>query len=407
MHVAHFIHRYPPARGGAELYCQRLTQFLEEQGHRVTVWTSTANGLPAMWQTGFAELESSGSIRRFRPWRFPGRRYLFKALSLLPHPPWQAFWLPCNPVSPAMWNAVQRFDDPLDAVHAFAFPYSFLSLCAWKLARRRKVPFFLTPFLHLGDPTNPRDRTRKQYSSRPLRWLLQQADRVFVQTLAERIAVEELGVPTQRIILQGLGVTPEDCTGGDREAIRRHWGVTDAECVIGHLANASFEKGTIDLLQATQGRVAVVLAGPEMPNFQRFWSSYPQQARVIRLGEITDEQKREFFAGIDVFALPSRSDSFGLVLLEAWANGKPNLVYRAGGPGELVRDGVDGLVVPCGDIPILATAIERLSADAELRQRLGSAGLARLPEFHWPDKLRIVLVQLESAKTLRSPSSIS
>ena len=43
----------------------------------------------------------------------------------------------------------------------------------------------------------------------------------------------------------------------------------------------------------------------------------------MRLGVLSERQKRDFFAGIDVFALPSRSDSFGLVLLEAWANGVP------------------------------------------------------------------------------------
>ena len=40
-------------------------------------------------------------------------------------------------------------------------------------------------------------------------------------------------------------------------------------------------------------------------------------------GPLTDEQRRDFYAGIDAFALPSRSDSFGLVFLEAWANGVP------------------------------------------------------------------------------------
>ena len=54
-----------------------------------------------------------------------------------------------------------------------------------------------------------------------------------------------------------------------------------------------------------------------------------------------------------IFALPSRSDSFGLVLLEAWANAVPCVVYRAGGPADLVRHGVDGLQAPCGDVESL------------------------------------------------------
>jgi glycosyltransferase involved in cell wall biosynthesis len=397
LNVLHLIHRYPPARGGAESYCQRLTEFLKADGHCVEVWTSSANELPAMWNAGYTPLPSTDSVKRFAPVHFLGRRYICKALSLIPYAPWQAYWLPCNPICPEMWRAANTHSAPLDAVHAFAFPYSFLSLCAWKLARRRKVPFFLTPFLHLGDPTNLHDKTRKQYTSRPLRWLLNQADRVFVQTNLEREAIQQLGVPEKRIVLQGLGVDPTECTGGDRAATRCQWAVTEDESVVGHLANASTEKGTIDLLLAVNGLVKVVLAGPEMPSFRAFWKTCPHQNRVIRLGELTEIQKRDFFAGIDLFALPSRSDSFGLVLLEAWANGVPNIVYRAGGPGELVQDRIDGRVVPCGDVQGLAEAIKELATQPELRRQLGEAGRTRLSGFHWPDKLQLVLQELIQA----------
>jgi L-malate glycosyltransferase len=112
---------------------------------------------------------------------------------------------------------------------------------------------------------------------------------------------------------------------------------------------------------------------------------------VTRLGVLSDEQKRDFFAGIDCFALPSRCDSFGLVLLEAWANGKPNVVYRAGGPAELVRDGIDGLHAACGDVADLAAQIGRLVSDANLRRELGDRGRGRIStEFHWGDKLERV-----------------
>jgi glycosyltransferase involved in cell wall biosynthesis len=402
MHVAHFIQRYPPALGGSEAYFARLGEYLAACGDAVTVWTTTAVELESFWKAGRVEVreQSPGtavpgrSVRRYPLLRFPGRRYLLKALSLVPVRPWQCAALPCNPLAPGMWRAAGRYAGPLDAVHATAFPYAFPILCGLRLARRRGVPFLLTPFLHLGDPADPADRTRHQYTSAPLRWLLRQADRVFVQTRLERDAVADLGVPDERIVLQGLGVEPADCTGGDRSAARVAWGVQRGEVVIGHLANNSVEKGTVDLLNAAERawaaghRFRVVLAGPEMPNFRAFWERFPQKPYVTRLGVLTDAQKRDFFAGIDAFALPSRSDSFGLVLLEAWANGKPNLVYRAGGPAELVRDGHDGLLAACGDVAELAAQLGRLAADAVLRRRLGDAGLSRINhEFRWDDKL--------------------
>jgi glycosyltransferase involved in cell wall biosynthesis len=134
----------------------------------------------------------------------------------------------------------------------------------------------------------------------------------------------------------------------------------------------------------------IVLAGPEMPNFRKFWDTFPAKERVTRLGVLSDAQKRDFFAGIDAFALPSRSDSFGLVLLEAWANGKPNVVYAAGGPAEIVRHELDGLQVRCGDIEKLAHELRRL-ADTDTRHSMGTAGRGRLAgEFRWEDKLDLV-----------------
>ena len=111
----------------------------------------------------------------------------------------------------------------------------------------------------------------------------------------------------------------------------------------------------------------------------------------MRLGVLDEQQKRDFFAGIDVFALPSRSDSFGLVLLEAWANGVPNVGYRAGGIAWVIRHEQDGLLVKCGDIAALSQALLRLVQDGELRRRLGIAGQERTrTEFHWEEKLALV-----------------
>jgi glycosyltransferase involved in cell wall biosynthesis len=293
-----------------------------------------------------------------------------------------------------MWADAGQLEQSFDIVHATAFPYAWPIACARRLAQRLGMPFLLTPFLHLGDLDDPRDRTRRQYTTPALMSLIRSADRVFVQTDLEFEALLDRRIPEQKLVLLGLGVEPAECTGGDRERVRREWKVATDEVVIGHLANNSIEKGTVDLMQAVEvawqqgSSVRLVLAGAQMPNFRRAWDRFASAARVLCLGPLTELQKKDFFAGIDMFALPSRSDSFGLVLLEAWANGIPNVGYRAGGVAGVIRHEVDGLLVRCGDLSGLAGALARLAGDPALRQRLGACGQARIEhEFRWEDKL--------------------
>src|SRR5262249_53264839 len=234
-----------------------------------------------------------------------------------------------------------------------------------------------------------------------LRALLKSADRILVQTPSEHRAVSEMGISDEKVVLQGMGVDPAECVaddpGGARMRLRQRAALPAESLVVGHLANLSYEKGTIDLIQAAtklwnEGlKFAFALAGPTMSNFRRFCKPLARTADVRPLGILDDAGKRDFFSGIDVFALPSRSDSFGLVLLEAWANGVPNIVYRAGGPTDLVRHGLDGLSVTCGDVAGFADGLRGLLADANFRRRLGDAGRARVAtEFRWDDKLAII-----------------
>jgi glycosyltransferase involved in cell wall biosynthesis len=409
MHLAHFIQRYPPARGGSEAYFERLSRYLVEAGESVTVFTSNALDLEAFWSRHGRCLPPGNSmelgveVRRYPLLRWPWRRYILKGLSFFPHRLWQCLTMPCNPVSPALWRDTGQVDWRFDAVHASAFPYAWPLVCARRLARQLHIPFFLTPFLHLGNPDDPKDPIRRAYTAAPLRWLLHEADVLFVQTPSEQRHLLHLGIAPEKVVLQGLGVDLADCTGGDRARARQNWGIAPDEVVIGHLANQSREKGTVDLLRACEPLwheglpVRLVLAGPHMPNFLHFWQTFAPvlgenpERRVVQLGVLDDAGKKDFFAGLDVFALPSRSDSFGLVLLEAWANAVPNVAYRAGGIADLIRHQQDGLLVPCGKIDLLTEALSRLVQDVSLREHLGRRGQERLPrEFCWPDKLELV-----------------
>ncbi len=305
------------------------------------------------------------------------------------------------PVSMSMWRDAGHCPEEPDVVHALTFPYAAIIRSALRYARDWEVPFVITPFLHLGDPNDPNDAIRRAYLSRPLRWLLKQADRVIVQTPTEGDAVRAIGISQSKIVLQGLGVDPAECTGGDRDAARSAWKIQPGEVVVGHLANQSIEKGTVDLVPAAAAArqagssIRLILAGPVMPSFAEFSKRFGPAPWITQLGPLSDRGRRDFFAGIDVFVLPSRSDSFGLVFLEAWANGLPVIGYRAGGVVDVIRDEQDGLLVRCGDVAGLANAIRRLTADAAERERLGNAGRKRIgTDFGWEDKLRVATATL-------------
>jgi glycosyltransferase involved in cell wall biosynthesis len=122
--------------------------------------------------------------------------------------------------------------------------------------------------------------------------------------------------------------------------------------------------------------VTLALAGPSLSTFERWYTRLDdaERAGTRLLGVISPEEKRDLFDAADVVALPSRTESFGIVFVEAWANRKPVIAADAGAVPELVRDGENGLLVPFGDVPSLADAIARLLDDRQLAQALGERG---------------------------------
>jgi D-inositol-3-phosphate glycosyltransferase len=121
--------------------------------------------------------------------------------------------------------------------------------------------------------------------------------------------------------------------------------------------------------------VCYVIAGDETRGEEGYRSYLAELARRLGVSEsvwflpFTDNVP-EFLAAIDVFVLPSYSETFGLVLIEAMAMKKPVVATSAGGVPEIVENGLDGILVPPRDERAIARAIALLLKDSRLRTSL-------------------------------------
>ena len=106
--------------------------------------------------------------------------------------------------------------------------------------------------------------------------------------------------------------------------------------------------------------------------------------RVRFLGAVPHEQLGAYYALADVCVVPSRVETFGLVALEAQAQGTPVIAARAGGLPEVIADGETGLLVSSRDVDELAAALALLLGDDAMRARMGTAARERARLFGWP-----------------------
>jgi glycosyltransferase involved in cell wall biosynthesis len=85
----------------------------------------------------------------------------------------------------------------------------------------------------------------------------------------------------------------------------------------------------------------------------------------------------EEYRGSDLFVLPTLADNTPVTLMEAMACGLPAVATEVGGIPELVEPGVTGKLVPRGDVPALAAALEEMADDAPMRRGMGRAARSR------------------------------
>jgi phosphatidyl-myo-inositol alpha-mannosyltransferase len=126
---------------------------------------------------------------------------------------------------------------------------------------------------------------------------------------------------------------------------------------------------------------------------------------VTALGKVDEAEKQRVLEQADLLCAPSLgAESFGMVLTEAFAAGTPVVASDIAGYRDVVRDGVDGVLVPAGDPQALAEALRDLYDEPERRALMARAAAADVERFAWPRVAAEVMSAYEDAIATPAPS---
>jgi glycosyltransferase involved in cell wall biosynthesis len=222
-------------------------------------------------------------------------------------------------------------------------------------------------------------------------------------------------------------------TEGDAEAYRAHLGAgTRVECMPNGVPDLGGRRAALEnKVVVTAGRMGPqkgfdrllpvwAKIAPDHPGWElRIWGGGKGIGKLRRQAEelgVADSARvmgftnklHEEFANSSLYVMSSRKEGFPMVLLEAMSVGLPVVSYDCPtGPRDIIREGVDGHVVPDGDGDALAAAMTELMDDAERRRAFGAAaveGAARYDLAVIAGRWEQLLAELEAGKTGRHRS---
>lgn len=216
---------------------------------------------------------------------------------------------------------------------------------------------------------------------------LRRADRVFALSEFARSGLSQFyNVPLDRITTIYAGVSAEFL-----DRVANHQPFQSQRPVLLLVGRLEPQKGIDVLLRALslmnqyQITLRIVGYGPYEAEYQALARTLGLSERVEFTGFVAPEAMPEVYCAADLFVLPSRGESFGLVLAEAMAANLPVVASRTGAIPEVIEDGQTGILVPPDDPSALAQALDSILTDPSRSRAMGMTGRARVEaKFTWP-----------------------
>ncbi|SDC90183.1 (1-_4)-alpha-D-glucan synthase (UDP-glucose) [Sanguibacter gelidistatuariae] len=361
---------YEPYTGGVEEHTRRVAAVLAARGHQVEVWTvdrgehlgvTTLDGLVVRYLPAPLPARSPTSLLRFT-WAVPG-----------------ASW--------AWWRALRTLRP--DVVHVQCFGPN--GVYALALARMSTVLLVVSSHGEtFADDHSVFD------ASRLIPFAMRSAlERASAVTGCSQVVLVDLARRFPGRGSDGGVVVPNGVDLHEVETVDvREVSPSAAPTVlaVGRLQHVkgfdlllrAFARATGEGAVPAGTRVRLGGDGPEAGPLAALASELGIRDRVDLLGRLDRQQVAAEMAAATVVVVPSRAESFGITVLEAWRAKAPVIATTRGGPPEFVSDGDTGLLVDPVDTTALAAALATVLADADLRRRLGENGYRLVrDEYTW------------------------
>lgn len=381
---------YPPSFGGAQSLVEHIAEGLASRpGNEVEVVTTDALRSPAARYAGHvgpaSEIRNGVRVRRLTY----GRSYhrLLRIISRA-----RAKFLPrakarragpmrAGPLGLRVFAAVVRACRRSNIVVAFSDPSFSLAILA--ILPRSWAVRVAVPLLHQEDGSRFSAATQRR---------LRRFDIVVALTNSEARMIVSFGVDPRKVRVVPPGCSKQVTMLTSREA-RHRLGLPD-RFTVGYIGRITAYKGVDTVLEASPTLLAgrldlgIVIAGADQG-----WSEFSSRVASLRSmagdqllvrHDLTDLERDLLLASCDVVMCPSRGESFGMVTIEAWRAGRPVVAGDIPAVRDLIRPGIDGLLVPINDPDALAEAVRSLADRPDIAHELGMAGHARATtEFDW------------------------